>query len=170
VRCDVRHPPAHARRAEAPPLARKCHPHLVPTLAAREPQRKYSSNSRTTNRGRPPASSARARKSGQCSRTSACSSVSSGRRRAYLSERSGSQHSRPAVLRTPRHRCASFTDACACLDRISPPRRQRRMVKSSSPGGAPFQDSGASPLSQWMRSTTGDRRPNPPPSSISVDR
>lgn len=37
VRCDVRHPPAHARRAEAPPLARKCHPHLVPTLAAREP-------------------------------------------------------------------------------------------------------------------------------------
>ncbi len=29
---------------------------------------------------------------------------------------------------------------------------------------------GASPLSQWMRSTTGDRQPNPPPSSISVDR
>lgn len=30
--------------------------------------------------------------------------------------------------------------------------------------------SGASPLSQWMRSTTGDWPPNPPPSSISVDR
>ena len=37
VRRDVRHPPAHARGTEAPPLARKCHPHLVAALAAREP-------------------------------------------------------------------------------------------------------------------------------------
>ena len=90
VRSDVRHAATQTGRAEAAPLAGEPttiswpHPrHASWTRPySRIPQRRYASNSSSTNFGRPPWASARSLKRGQCSVTSACRSVSSGRRGA----------------------------------------------------------------------------------------